>query len=103
MTAEYIRSIGSLSYTSSEPGLLDVSAPGVDKGEGVRHLARLLGLEKQKIAVFGDFLNDIPLFDQAGLPIAMGNGDEITKAHALAITASNDEDGVARAIRRYIL
>jgi Cof subfamily protein (haloacid dehalogenase superfamily) len=103
MTEEYIRSIGTLACTSSEPGLLDVAAPGVDKGEGVRNLARLMGLEKQQICVFGDFLNDIPMFEQAGMPIAMANGDEKTKARALTVTASNDEDGVGRAIRRYIL
>ncbi|GHV78175.1 pyridoxal phosphatase [Spirochaetia bacterium] len=103
MTVAEIQSIGSLAYTSSEQGLLDISAAGVHKGEGIRSLARLLGMEKHQICVFGDFLNDIPMFAEAGLPIAMGNGEEPVKAQARAVTDSNDEDGVARAIRRYIL
>jgi Cof subfamily protein (haloacid dehalogenase superfamily) len=103
MTEAYIRTLKGLSHTSSEPGLLDVAAPDVNKGAGVAALGRILGLEKQQICVFGDYLNDIPMFEQAGFPIAMENADETVKRHALAITGSNDEDGVARAIEKYIL
>lgn len=99
----YIRSLGGLSNTSSEPDLLDVSAEGVNKGNGVRILAERLGLAKEQICAFGDYWNDIPMLEAAGLPIAMGNGDSRIKASALAITGSNDEDGVASAIKKYIL
>jgi Cof subfamily protein (haloacid dehalogenase superfamily) len=103
MIEAYIRSLGGLSSTSSEPDLLDVSAEGVDKGNGVRILAKHLGLIKEQICVFGDYWNDIPMMEAAGLPIAMGNGDSRVKACALAVTGSNDEDGVASAIKKYIL
>jgi Cof subfamily protein (haloacid dehalogenase superfamily) len=103
MTEAYIRTLKGLSCTSSEPGLLDVAAPDVNKGLGVAALGRILGLEKQQICVFGDYLNDIPMFEQAGFPIAMENADETVKQHALVITGSNDADGVARAIEKYIL
>jgi Cof subfamily protein (haloacid dehalogenase superfamily) len=97
------RSIGGLSVTSSEGGLVDIGASGIDKGQGVRLLAELLGLEKRKICVLGDYQNDIPMFVCAGLPIAMGNAGDEVKRHARAVTAANDDDGVARAVRRYIL
>ncbi|MFP3040791.1 Cof-type HAD-IIB family hydrolase [Treponema primitia] len=103
MTTEYIRTLKNLSCTSSENGLLDVAAPGINKGMGVAALGRILGLGKQQICVFGDYLNDIPMFEQAGFPIAMGNADEAVKRKALAITGSNDDDGIAQAIRNYIL
>jgi Cof subfamily protein (haloacid dehalogenase superfamily) len=103
LTEAYIHSIGDLSNTSSEPDLLDVSAAGVNKGEGVRILAERLSLVKEQICVFGDYWNDIPMLEAAGLPIAMGNGDSRVKASALAITGSHDEDGVASAIKKYIL
>jgi Cof subfamily protein (haloacid dehalogenase superfamily) len=103
MTEGYIRTLKDLDYTTSDEGLLDVSAPGVSKGAGVAALGRILGLEKQQICVFGDYLNDISMFEQAGFPVAMGNADEQVKRHALAITGSNDEDGIAQAIKRYIL
>jgi Cof subfamily protein (haloacid dehalogenase superfamily) len=98
-----IRSIGGLSVTSSEGGLLDIGAPGIDKGQGVRILAKLLGVEKREICVMGDYRNDIPMLEYAGLPIVMGNAGDDVKRHALAVTAANDDDGVARAVRRYIL
>jgi Cof subfamily protein (haloacid dehalogenase superfamily) len=103
MTEAYIRTLKDLSCTTSEPGLLDVAAPDVNKGVGVAALGRILGLKKQQICVFGDYLNDIPMFEQAGFPIAMENADKTVKQHALAITGSNDDDGVARAIEKYIL
>lgn len=103
ITADYIQSLGVLSSTSSEPGLIDVSAKGVDKGEGLRNLLRLLGLEKRQAFAFGDYWNDIPMLEEAGLPVVVGNAEEEVKKHALAVTASNDEDGVALALNQYIL
>ena len=100
---EQVRSIGNLSVTSSEWGLLDIGALGVDKGNGVMILAALLGIKKNEICVMGDYQNDIPMLEYASLPIAMGNAGDDVKAHALAVTASNDDNGVALAIRRFIL
>jgi Cof subfamily protein (haloacid dehalogenase superfamily) len=99
----YVDTIGNLSHTSSGPGLLEIMGPGATKGNGIRFLAKQLGLERKNICVFGDYLNDISMFEEAGLSIAMINGDEQVKERALTITASNDEDGVAQAIRKYIL
>lgn len=100
---EYLRKIPELAYTSSEKGLLDVSATGVSKGGGVHALARLMKIDERQICVFGDYYNDIPMMEVAGLPIAMGNAPEEVKAAALAVTGHNDEDGVAFGIERYIL
>lgn len=103
-TAEaFLASFPELARTSSEEGLLDVSAAGVDKGRALRRLARIAGVSKGEICVFGDYCNDIPMMDQAGFPIAMGNAPEEVQLAALAVTASNDEDGVARGIEKYIL
>jgi Cof subfamily protein (haloacid dehalogenase superfamily) len=100
---EQVRFVGNLSVTSSERGLVDIGALGVDKGKGVRILADLLGIKKDEICVMGDYRNDIPMLESAGLPIAMGNAGDDVKHHALAVTAANDEDGVALAIRRFVL
>jgi Cof subfamily protein (haloacid dehalogenase superfamily) len=100
---DHVQSLGNLYCTSSDRDLLDVSAQGVNKGTGVRKLAEILGLDKGRICVFGDYRNDIPMLQEAGLPIAMGNAEDRVKKYALAVTASNDEDGVALGIKRYIL
>lgn len=99
---EFITGNTSLKFTSSESTLLDVSAGGIDKGVGVRKLLEMLGLKKSQICVFGDYLNDLPMFREAGFPIAMGNSsDELKKAAAL-VTGTNDEDGVAAAIEKFM-
>lgn len=100
---EFIGNARGLNWTSSEKGLLDVSAAGVSKGDGVRRIAAMLGIPMRQVCVFGDYHNDISMMNAAGLPIAMGNAHQTVKNAALAVTAGNDEDGVARGIYEYIL
>jgi hydroxymethylpyrimidine pyrophosphatase-like HAD family hydrolase len=58
---------------------------------------------KAQICVFGDYWNDIPMMREAALPIAMANGDDAAKSAALVTTETNDKDGVALALERYVL
>ena len=53
--------------------------------------------------VCGDTMNDRTMFEAAGLAVAMGNADEEIKAMADDVTLSNDEDGVATAIEKWVL
>lgn len=82
---------------------LDVTHPAADKGYAVRRLAAAFGVPLTEIAVLGDMENDLPMFTEAGLAIAMGNASSDVKARAHFVTASNDEDGFAAAVERYIL
>lgn len=81
----------------------DVTPPGIDKGRLVDLLAERLAVPRDEIAVLGDMGNDVQLFARAGFAIAMGNATPEVKALAQATTLSNDEDGFAHAIERYIL
>lgn len=94
---------GHLYMVSSMRGSIDIMSDGVSKGEALRFLAEKQGIDLTKTAVFGDNYNDVSMFQFAALPIAMGNGEEAAKQAAKYVTRSNDEDGVAYAIRRYIL
>ena len=67
------------------------------------HLAEILGIRKEEIMVFGDADNDREMFDQAGFSVAMENGLDEMKAMADYVTASNREDGVAKAMEKFIL
>jgi len=87
----------------SQPYYCDVIAPGIDKGRIVRVLSQRLGVARDEIAVLGDMENDLEMFAEAGFPIAMGNAPANVKARAQATTGSNDEDGGADAIDRYVL
>ncbi|QIB33987.1 HAD family hydrolase [Ancylobacter pratisalsi] len=82
---------------------LDVTAPVVDKGYAVRAFAKYFGVPLDEVAVIGDMANDLPMFDNAGLAIAMGNATDAVKALADKVTTTNAEDGVAHAIEHFVL
>ena len=82
--------------------VITVMPPGVSKGDGLRRLARLLGIGLSEIMAVGDNLNDLEMLEVAGLGVAMGNGPPEVRARADHVTASVDDEGVARAIERFI-
>lgn len=82
---------------------LDVNAVAANKGNALTVLAEFLGIPLQNTAAIGDGGNDVAMFKVAGLSIAMAQGEESVRSHADYVTASNLDDGVATAIKRYIL
>ncbi|MEW7865937.1 sugar-phosphatase [Aeromonas diversa] len=87
----------------SAPFFLEIMNRESHKGAGVAALAEHLGLTQGQVICMGDAGNDSHMIEYAGLGIAMGNATEELKAMADHITASNDEDGVALAIERFVL
>ena len=82
----------------------DVIAPGINKGRIVQVLGERLGLDRSEIAVLGDMNNDLDMFAAAGFPIAMGNAPDDVKAAAKGVTTlTNDQDGWAEGIERFVL
>jgi Cof subfamily protein (haloacid dehalogenase superfamily) len=88
------------SYGSGE---LTVFSPEASKGSGLRWLAQRLGVPLEQTLAIGDGVNDLSMLRMAGLGVAMGNAAPEIRAEADAVTATNDQDGVALAIERYIL
>ena len=88
--------------TSSAPYNFEIVPAGVDKGTGLAALAGGLGIALEECAAIGDSDNDRGMLTAVGMPIAMGNATEAIRALARRITASNREDGVARAIDRLL-
>ncbi|MFX3634385.1 MAG: Cof-type HAD-IIB family hydrolase [Candidatus Pristimantibacillus sp.] len=93
---------GTLEITRSAPINLEISVKGITKESGVREVCEMLGISMSDVIAMGDSDNDVKLLQAAGLGVAMANGEEHVKAIAGAITASNNEDGVALAIRKYV-
>lgn len=87
-------------YGSAE---LVVMQAGTSKASGVTGLAEHFGLPLSQVMAIGDNNNDIRMLRCAGWGVAMGQAPQPVKAAARAVTASNAEDGVARAIERYAL
>ncbi|WP_158589244.1 Cof-type HAD-IIB family hydrolase [Atopobacter sp. AH10] len=83
----------------SQPYLIEIQAKGVHKGSGLAWLLKHLGLQKEQLAAIGDAANDKEMLEMAALAIAMGNASEEIKALADKVVASNDDNGVAQAIK----
>jgi Cof subfamily protein (haloacid dehalogenase superfamily) len=90
------------SVSRSQAYYLDVTPPNVDKGTFVKSLSQQLGAAGS-IAVLGDMENDLAMFREASLSVAMGNASEDVKRQATHVTKSNAENGFAAAIEEYVL
>lgn len=92
-----------VSASRSKPRFLDVTAFGWDKAALIKRLGALLNVPPENMAAIGDGPNDVGLFRQAIVSIAMGQAVDNIKQQASYVTASNDEDGWARGIEKFIL
>jgi Cof subfamily protein (haloacid dehalogenase superfamily) len=82
----------------SQSYYLDVTPPGCDKGTFVETMAKRLGISTDAVATIGDMQNDLAMFRKSGLSIAMGNATDDVKKVATHVTASNEDEGFAKAI-----
>jgi Cof subfamily protein (haloacid dehalogenase superfamily) len=82
----------------SQSYYLDVTPPGCDKGTFVQATAKRLGISTAAVATIGDMQNDLAMFRVSGMSIAMGNATDDVKKLATHVTASNEEEGFAKAV-----
>jgi Cof subfamily protein (haloacid dehalogenase superfamily) len=87
----------------SQPYYLDVTHPQANKGEVVKYLAQRYGVMTDEIATIGDMPNDVLMFAHSGLSIAMGNADPQVQRAARRVTATNQDNGFADAVTRFVL
>ncbi|MCJ7842749.1 Cof-type HAD-IIB family hydrolase [Lederbergia sp. NSJ-179] len=100
---ELLQKRKSIETTRSAPINIEISLKGISKETGVRRVCELLGITMDQVMAVGDNMNDWRLLQAAGLGVAMGNADDELKQIADVVTDSNEEDGVAKAIQRYLL
>lgn len=81
---------------------LEVIPKVINKGQGIRDICAVLGIDPSEVISFGDAANDIPMLREAGMGVAMGNAAEAVKAAANMVTLSNNEDGIAAALEKLI-
>jgi Cof subfamily protein (haloacid dehalogenase superfamily) len=99
-----MKSLGAkASVARSEAHFLDVTNPQANKGAVVGVLSKLLDIPTDRIATLGDMPNDVSMFRKSGLSIAMGNASDEVKAQANEVTDTNENDGFAKAVRKFIL
>ena len=94
--------IGRLNCMFTSPFYYEYTAIGVDKARAIASAFEPMGYQREEMIAFGDAQNDETMLNYAGIGVAMGNADEGLKAIADEITASNEEDGIALTLSKYI-
>jgi Cof subfamily protein (haloacid dehalogenase superfamily) len=89
--------------TRSQPYYLDVTHKEANKGSVVEFLSRHLEVPAAEIATIGDQPNDVLMFKRSGFSIAMGNASDQVKSQASVTTDSNEDEGFAKAMERFVL
>ncbi len=92
-----------LYISRSEDFFVEVMAGGVSKGDALMKLSELADFNMEDVICFGDSYNDMTMLKEAGTAVAMGNARDELKEIADYVTDSCDEDGIAKAIDRYII
>lgn len=82
---------------------LECVPPGIDKAQSLDRLITRLGIGREEIIACGDGYNDISMIRYAGLGVAMSNANDDIKAQADFVTLSNEEDGVAHVVEKFVL
>lgn len=92
-----------LSVTSSWRNNLEIVPEGVSKGAAVTAMAQMEGIPLKNVMTLGDNENDLSMLSIAGYGVAMGGSDAAIQAACRYVTATNDEEGVRRAVERWAL
>lgn len=82
----------------SKPGYFEITKSGISKGSALKFICQRQGINPTDVVAIGDGFNDLSMFDFAGTSIAMENSPTEVRQHAMMVTLSNNEDGVARAL-----
>jgi Cof subfamily protein (haloacid dehalogenase superfamily) len=91
------------SAARSQPYYLDITHPDANKGTVVMVLSRSLSIPCAEIATIGDMPNDVLMFRKSGVSIAMGNASPEVQKQARFVTASNENEGFAKAVEHFVL
>ena len=85
------------------PDELELLPTGASKGSALKVLLKEMGIPASQVMALGDGENDVEMLELAGIGVAMGNASDHVKAIANVTTKTNDEDGVAEAVEKYVL
>ena len=103
ITAAVAERFPSIKATSSTWNNLELNIATAHKGNSLKRFAEHLGYTLDNCMALGDGTNDLSMIEAAGLGVAMATAHPLVLAAADHVTATNDEDGVAKAIRDFVL
>lgn len=97
-----IMSLGDVAVTSSAAANIEINDIKAQKGPALLDYARKKGFKKEEVAAIGDNLNDASMIRDAGVGVAMANAVPAIKKLAQVKTKSNDDNGVAYILKKFI-
>ncbi len=95
--------IDNATVTSSLDNNWEIGGATTSKANALAQLQKMLGISREEMMACGDSPNDIDMLKEAGISVAVGNAKEPVKQMASYISTSNNEDGVARAVEKFVL
>ncbi|AOT71136.1 Cof-type HAD-IIB family hydrolase [Geosporobacter ferrireducens] len=98
-----LKFIEKLNFSYSKPIFLEIFNKDVSKGRALQYIAEYYQIKQEEIIAIGDGETDASMIEYAGMGIAMENGSQAAKESADYITASNQQNGVAKALEKFIL
>lgn len=103
MMREKLSKIPDTTLTNAFDTNLEMGGATTSKASALLHLEKILGVKPEEMMAVGDSPNDMAMMKLAGLPVAMENAKDEVKAIAKYVTSTNLEDGVAKAIKKFVL
>ncbi|MGI2326760.1 Cof-type HAD-IIB family hydrolase [Planococcus sp. YIM B11945] len=99
----YFEGISTIGFTSSHPLNIEVMDREGNKGNALKRVANHYGIPLHDTVAIGDNFNDLPMLQVAGLSVAMGNAEPQVKEVCDVVTYSNNQNGVAYALNKYVI
>ncbi|MBQ6540044.1 MAG: HAD family phosphatase [Oscillospiraceae bacterium] len=103
LLTELTKDMEGVDLLHSASNIYEILPSGVNKGSSFLRMCRIMGLDPSEVCTFGDFDNDLPMMESSGLSVAMKNAPDYVRARADMVTDTNNDEGVAKAIRRLFL
>lgn len=100
---EVLLTLEDVTLTSSFDNNWEIGGATTSKGAAVEALCEKLGIHKDRVMACGDSPNDGSMLEMAGVPVAVGNAKDVIKELAVFVSGTNEEDGVATAIKKFAL
>jgi len=100
---KFVEKVDTIEVVSSNYDNFEVLNRGVSKGKALEIISRMFSVKREEIIAIGDNENDCSMLEYAGFSVAMGNAEERVKNICNFVTLSNDEDGVAQVIKKFVL
>jgi len=95
-------SVAVTEYAHRDFSLVDVNCAGCTKGSTLAGYTTTRGLTPEEVLAIGDNLNDVEMLEFAGTSVVMGNATPDLKSRGWHVTGTNDEGGLAEALRRFL-